>query len=151
MFGIDQIIYLLNWERSEEEQMQGIQYARKIQCIKTFFRPQGENAGKAVWENCAKVISERSDDELEPYLEDMFFWIQDLNWPGSDLILDRLKQFQDVKHLVTIIQDYSRALHKAGDSSWLYGLSELLDDQVIASNLASDVVDILRSAYGDAS
>ena len=149
MFSIDQIIYLLNWDRSEEEQMQGIQYARQIQCIKTFFRPQGKNAGKAVWENCAKVISERPDDELEPYLEDMVFWIQDLNWPGADLILDRLKQFQDVKYLVTIIQDYSRALHKAGDASWLYGLSELLDDQVIASSLSPDVVNILRSENED--
>ena len=146
MFSVDQIMYLLNWERSEEEQMQGMQYAQQFHCIKTFFRPQGKNAGKAVWENCAKVISERSDDELEPYLEDMFFWIQDLNWPGANIILDRLKQFQDVKYLVTIIQDYSRALNKAGDSSWLYGISELLDDKVIANSLSPDVVDILRIA-----
>lgn len=145
MDSIDQILYLLNWDRSKEDQMIGIRYANETQCIKAFFQPQGKNAGKAVWENCAKIISMRSDDELEPYLEDMLFWIQDLNWPGAMVILDRLKQFHQVSYLKSIIQNYTLALHKVGDSSWLYGLSELLDSDVLARNLSSDVKGILRS------
>ena len=45
---------------------------------------------KSVWENCAKVLASKSDIVLEKYVFDMFKWLQDMNWPGAEIIYNRL-------------------------------------------------------------
>ena len=47
---------------------------------------------KSVWESCAKVISLKTDEELEPFLYLLFEWLQDMNWPGAYIIFDRLSE-----------------------------------------------------------
>lgn len=43
-----------------------------------------------MWNNCAKILSDKSDEELSPYLPELFRWLKDLNWPGAICIYDRL-------------------------------------------------------------
>ena len=38
------------------------------------------------WKNCAIVLSEKSDEELAPYLDDLLRWLQDINWEGGTVI-----------------------------------------------------------------
>ena len=80
MNDIDRIMYLLNeWERTEEEQSEGLRKARNVLCLKPFFRPIGRGYSKHVWENCAIVVCERSDEDLFLYIDEMLLWMQDLN------------------------------------------------------------------------
>ena len=51
----------------------------------------------SAWECCAQVLCKKSDMVLEPYLSGPLEWLQDLNWPGALIILERLKIFSGEK------------------------------------------------------
>lgn len=117
MVNIDYIMNLLDWNNSNEIQSEGIYLAREIKCINVFLQP-GKPYGKNVWDNCAKILSERTNEELEPYLSDLMEWLQDMNWPGAFCILERLQQFP--KNLsFQISYNYCMKCAKAlEDDSW---------------------------------
>ena len=75
-YSIDEIFAMLSWDSSEELQKIGLDEARKVKHLSVFLQPL---ESKSVWENCAKVLIEKSDFELERYLVDMFKWLQDMN------------------------------------------------------------------------
>ena len=82
---------------------------------------------KSVWENCAKVLISKSDEELALYLVSMFMWLQDMNWPGAYLIYDRLKimpkEFTDMAYKISL----STAV-ETGDTMWEYALRDFEND-----------------------
>lgn len=89
MINIDYIMDLIDWNKSEKEQAEGIELAKNIENINVFLQPCNKN----VWDNCAKNLSERTDEELTPYLIELLEWLQDLNWPGAFCIFDRLQKY----------------------------------------------------------
>lgn len=92
MVNIDYIMGLLDWNNSEKDQLLGIKLAQDVKCTNAFLQP-GPPYGKRIWDNCAKILSEKTDEELSPYLIELFEWLQDLNWPGAFCILDRLRKY----------------------------------------------------------
>ena len=125
MYNIDDIMDMLDLNRSKEEQEKGLKLARTIKSINVFIQPLDSKHNKNVWENCAKVLSERSDEELKPYIISLLEWLQDMNWPGAFTIFERLKNYKDKK-----IFDWSycvvmnKAL-KLDDEIWKENLIEL--------------------------
>lgn len=95
MIKIDTIMKLIDWNNSIEEQAQGIALAKDVKCISAFLQPCNKNYNKNVWDNCAKILSERTDDELAPHLLGLMEWLQDMNWPGAFCIFDRLQEYID--------------------------------------------------------
>ena len=95
MNNIDYIMDLLDWNNSTEVQAKGIELAKKVKNINVFLQPCNRKHNKNVWENCAKVLSTKTDEELTPYLIELFEWLQDLNWPGAFCIMERLKKYGD--------------------------------------------------------
>lgn len=95
MINIDYIMSLLDWNKSIAEQAEGIKMAESIENINVFLQPCNKNYNKNVWDNCAKILSERTDEELSPYIFELLEWLQDLNWPGAFCILDRLQKYAD--------------------------------------------------------
>lgn len=91
MVNIDEIMALLDWNHSAEQQELGIELAKNVKCINTFLQPNHRDYGKNVWDNCAKILSARSNEELSPYLVDLMRWLQDMNWPGAFCVLERLR------------------------------------------------------------
>lgn len=91
MTDIDYIMELLDWNRTEEEQAKGRELARDVKSVNVFLQPNGKN----LWDNCALILAERSDEELEPYLLNLMAWLEDMNWPGAFCILDRLNRYAD--------------------------------------------------------
>ena len=94
MIDIDHVMDLLDWNNSIEKQTEGIELAHNIKCIDAFLQPNYPY-GKRVWENCAKILSERTNEDLTPYMIELMIWLQDMNWPGANCILDRLKKMVD--------------------------------------------------------
>ena len=88
---------MIDWNQPSEIQAKGRAIAEKIDTITPFLQPTSSNYNKNVWENCALIIERKSDEELMPYLPQLFEWIQDLNWPGAVIILNRLKVFSGEK------------------------------------------------------
>ena len=130
MTNIDEIYDLFTWDNtytSEEynqREHQGLELAKGAKYLFPFLQPFIPNwESKSVWEPCAKVIADRSDEELEPYLPFLFEWLQDLNWPGSEIILERLAKMP--KALTEETLKYSKyKAEKDKDEMWLVWLKE---------------------------
>ena len=112
--GIDQIFDMLSWNNNEEIQRQGIQEAKKIKHLSVLFQPI---ESKSIWENCAKVLVSKEDQELDFYLLPMFQWLQDMNWPGAELIYERLKRMS-VEQLETAYKISLSMAESTGDIVW---------------------------------
>lgn len=90
MISIEYILSLLDCNNTAEKTEEGLELARKVECIRVFFCPKGKRFNKNVWNNCAQIISEKSDEDLERYLYEMFLWILTKDAPGGDKIFERL-------------------------------------------------------------
>ena len=128
MVNIDYIMGLLDWNNSIEKQEQGVELAKSVNCINVFLQPGGRYYGKNVWNNCAKILSARSNEELSPYLIELMEWLQDMNWPGAFCIFNRLKGMvneQLFQYSYIICLKYARALD---DDIWESNLRMLKAD-----------------------
>ena len=144
MTDIDRIMYLIDWNRSPEDQMEGISLAREVVCLKAFFQPFGPGYGKSVWENCATIICARSDEELMLYITDMILWMEDLNWPGAVQIQQRLIAFQSVSSLAFALNAIVPALEQLKETSWLQFISDLLCNQKLSQTINQRTREILE-------
>lgn len=128
MVDIDYIMDLLDWNNSIEKQQQGVTLAQNVECINVFLQPGSPHYGKNVWDNCAKILSARSNEELSPYLIELMVWLQDMNWPGAFCILERLKGMVNeplFQRSYTICLKCAKALD---DAVWESNLQTLLKD-----------------------
>ena len=100
MKSLDEIIEMLDWSNNEEIQKKGIELGSKIKHLEAFILPYYKknksstiSDSKSIWENCAKIICEKKDEELSPYIYKIFKWLEDLNFPGAILIFNRLIEY----------------------------------------------------------
>lgn len=124
---IDYILFLLSWNRTKEQQKKGVELSKNVKNLKCFILPyytlNNEILSKDIWENCAKVLAEKNDEDLEPYLYDLLEWIQDLNWPGAEIILERLNNFKKNQNFIKIVNKRKREAKMMRDEVFL----EVLD------------------------
>lgn len=149
LIDIDYIMSLLDWNKSITEQTKGIKLAENIENFNVFLQPCNKNYNKNVWDNCAKILSARTDEELSPYLDELLRWLQDLNWPGALLILDRLKIFsgKKLKRPFLDLVTYAINLNNEEGFMWLDNLSELLDNEELKEELPKPIVEKLQKHY----
>lgn len=149
MIDIDYIMSLIDWNKSDNEQVDGIKMAEGVENISVFLQPCNEKYNKNVWDNCAEILSKRTDDELSPYLVELLEWLQDLNWPGALVILDRLKVFSGEKLKKPFIDlfNYAVDLNNEEGLMWLDYLSELLDNEQLKAELPKEIIEKLQEHY----
>ena len=123
MADIDYILDLMDWNRTEEEQAEGLRLARQVKAFNVFLQPCDKKNSKNVWDNCALILSEKEDSDLYPYLFELFMWIRDLNWPGAFCIVERLKEYG--KRNASFSRDWQEA----------YTCAQALEDEVWIENL----------------
>lgn len=131
--NIDEIYDLFTWDASysnaeyDARVERGIAEARKLKNIYPFIQPivAGKNS-KSVWEPCAKVVALKSDEELDNYLYLLLDWLKDMNWPGAEIIFERLSQIPSAK--IRNYVEFSMNLAKRDkDEIWLNTLEALKD------------------------
>ena len=128
MVDIDYIMSLLDWGNSIEKQEEGIKLAQNIECINVFLQPRSKNYNKNVWDNCAKILSTKPNDELFPYMVELMKWLRDMNWPGALCIFHQLKGMVNgplFEYSYTIGLKYARVLE---DEVWENNLRMLKAD-----------------------
>lgn len=146
MNDIQNIYKMLNWENTEEVRTEGFRLAREVVDLSLLIFPP---AAPSVWECCAQVLCEKSDMILEPYLDNLLEWLQDLNWPGALLILERLKFFsgKKMKKAFTQCFSYANNLNNEAGLMWLDYLSELLDNEELKAVLPKSIIEKLEKHY----
>ena len=144
--NIQSIYKMLNFENSNETRSKVIRLAREIEDLSLLIFPP---AAPSVWECCAQVLSEKTDTVLEPYLDSILKWLQDLNWPGALVILDRLKSFSGKKLKKPFINCFTLAQNTPGKEGlmWLDYLSELLDNKELKAELPESTIEVLEKHY----
>ena len=128
--GIDELFDMLSWNSDEETQRKGIELAQDVKCISVFLQPHGLEHSKDVWENCAKVLIAKTDDELLPYIGKLFVWFQDMCWPGANLIYDRLLMIPWEK-IEMPLKISIKLANKNQDKPWLTALNAFRDTKLI--------------------
>ena len=148
MKNIDIIMKMINWNSPRLVQRLGVKCAGKIADMRSFIQP--DNYGnKAVWNNCATILYNQPDNKLEPYLDEILKWLQDINWPGAFTIIERLNKYSGDKLKESLENAVSKAIKMPYEDGmmWLDYLSELLDNKLLASLLSSDTLFILKGHY----
>lgn len=126
MHCFDDFYSRLLWGQPKEVQQAAIEEARSIQNLWLFIQPMILPNPKAVWENCAIILAQRTDSELEPYLPQIFEWLQDLNWPGAIIIHNRLLDMEEQMLSRQLARSQKRAQTEK-DDEWLFNLKYLQD------------------------
>ena len=149
MYNIDEIMDMLHGSNNVEIQQKGIELAKSIKSFNVFILPMHPGYNKNVWGNCAKILVDKPDKDLEPYLYQLLEWLQDINWPGSLIILDRLKAFSEVKMLSFAVKNCVKRAIACDDKIWLNYLSELLDNEKLKAVISGDTLEVLQKHYHD--
>ena len=118
MNSILHIYELLDWNSSQEMQEKGILLASQVKELSLLLQPCFEKYNKNIWENCAIVVSQKTDDVLIPYLLQLLEWVQDLNWPGAIIIYNRLLTFNNHICLNEAINSSLIRAQTVGDAIW---------------------------------
>lgn len=149
MNNINEIYKMLNCHSRFGDQLKGIELAKNLDDLSLLILPYANGESKAVWENCARALYEISDDRLEKYLPALIDWLEDLNWPGAMIILDRLKIFSGEKLKEPFVQKFTYACNLDNEEGlmWLDYLSELLDNEELKSELPKPIIEKLEKHY----
>ncbi len=145
---INKIYQMLCWDTPEDVQLEGIKLAKEMSDLSPLILPLYEGS-QSIWDNCAKALSELSDDRLEKYLPLLLEWLQDLNWPGALTILERLTAFsgQKLKNSFIKVTEHAISFHNEEGLRWLDYLSELLDNQELKQLLPNKTLEIMQKHY----
>lgn len=125
MMNIKQILSMIDWNMPIETQSKGIKLARSIDTIVPFIQPLTPEHNKNVWENCAIIIAEKSDEIIKPHLVQLLEWLQDMNWPGAFCILSRLNNYTDDKSIQNAIKICLKKSQQTNNKIWESNLLEI--------------------------
>ena len=131
---IDTLYEMLDENQPIEVQEEAIREARKIKSLSVLMQPVEY---KLSWKNCAKVICEKTDKELNSYKYEMLEWLQDLNWPGAFLIMERLEKMNPQLLLNATIYAVKQGL-LLKDNEWLTYMSYLLKNKKFYDALSEE-------------
>lgn len=136
---------MLDWNNSHEVQAKGRELAKEVECINVFLQPLHSRHNKNVWDNCAVVLADKTDEEIRPYLYALFDWLQDMNWPGADCILNRLKEYNDDKWLNYVLNDCINKAILLKEENWLNILQSISKGKQYGTLIASLFIDYITA------
>lgn len=123
---IDKLLNDLDW--NHEKRKDAFEKLKEIKDLSVLIGPKEcKRLSKTKWDNCAMILFYKSDLELLPYIDDLFIWLQDMNWPGAIIIFKRLQNFS--KELIA--NNYNKIKEKAkvlNDKIWLDNLQDLYEN-----------------------
>ena len=122
---IDHLIEMLDWNNSDRIQNEAIIELTKIasdDVIREVVLP----GPKSRWENAAKVLFNIGYPKIQKHLATMLPWLQDMNWPGANIVFGLLTQVP----AEVIGHELELAVLRAEeeqDFDWMAGLKRLVE------------------------
>ena len=139
MYKIDEIMEMLDCNKSIEMQEKGIKLAKNVKGINVFIMPKHLICNKNVWKNCAKILVTKTDEELLPYLTKMLRWLE-------DLILERMRKVSE-EYMSFAIEINTNIAKETNKENWLINLAELLENEKLKEKLSEHTLNILKNYY----
>ena len=116
---------MLSWNNPEEVQKKGLELACGIKYPGNFFQPFIDEESKSLWNNCALILSDKTDEELKYWLLQCFRWLQDMDCPGSKIIAERLRKYSDTESLERERKKAVRIVRILNSKEWLESLNQV--------------------------
>lgn len=88
---------------------------------------------KIFWQVEAEILYKRGYPKIKDILNSLFEWLQDLNWPGSDTIINLLMEVPNAEFMKAMEYSLKRA-SQLQDLEWIYNLKIFLDRGKIKEN-----------------
>ena len=111
-----------------------------------FILPLHQGYNKNIWENCAKILASKSDETLEPYLEHLLEWVEDITWPGALIIVERLKKFSNLEEFYQAYENTIKRAAVTNRGMWIVNLSEFIEENEKLKNmLPEDLIRIIEA------
>lgn len=114
-----EFIKMLSWNNPEEVQKKGLELAAGIKYLGNFFQPFIDEESKSLWNNCALILSDKTDEELKHWLLQCFKRFQDMDCPGSEIIAERLRKYSDTESLEHERKEAVGIARILDDKEWL--------------------------------
>ena len=83
---------------------------------------------KYEWSTRAKIVCMQSDKALERYVPRMLEWLKDMNWPGAELMYERLEGLEE-GYVDRDIENAMKWAQEDGRRMWLRALWGLKKDR----------------------
>lgn len=90
--------------------------------VKKLVMPQ---EGRSCWKTAAYLLKIIGKPYIDPAIEDMFCWLRDKSYPGSDIIFRTLLESLPKLNLAEYLEITANKAISQGDSQWLSNLAEL--------------------------
>lgn len=116
---IHRALYEMSCDKSPENQERGIETAKKINYLPILIKPA---EWRLSWENCAKVLASKSNEELEGCYFHLLFWLKKMTDSGAELIFKRLIRVES-EYLNTAFQIAYSTAKQNQDSEWIENLT----------------------------
>lgn len=100
------------------------------------------------WENASILFLILGDEEIKPYLADLLNWLQDLNWPGAQRILDRLQRISS-ELLAKPLELAAKSAAESKDETWLSNISILIANPGMNKLLDPETFTLLKPFAAD--
>ena len=85
------------------------------------------------WHYKARVLLLRGYPRVKDVIPELYYWLQDINWPGADVIMELLSTLpRDV--LVSSFEEATEKAIKARDYSWMEFLYMFAEDNNITES-----------------
>jgi len=81
--------------------------------------------GKGCWENAAIVLKRIGYPRVRKVIPGLFEWLQDINWPGAEIVIEILANIEK-KEILPYIETTLIEAAKKNDDPWITGINELV-------------------------
>ena len=122
MISLDEVMEMLDDRNPLSVQEDGLFKSRYIKSVFVFIMPP---ATTHVWENCAKIISEKKDATLQPYLYYLFQWAKKAETPGALIILSRLQEYKKDSGFMQVLEYCLTEAKQNQEAEWIRVLEHL--------------------------
>lgn len=117
LFRLDQL-------RFDPASVQDYWLGQTNDALKTLILPR---EGKSHWTGAALVLCELDDARFVQLLPDLLVWVQDMNWPGAEIVFDRVKAIsaEYVARRLAILEAVLQQAKDDHDEEWVDNLIAL--------------------------
>jgi len=142
--NLDELIGNLSWDMPLQIQNEAMCRLADIDDdrIQLLIQP----GDKSCWGNAARILKNIGYPRNHKVIPDLMAWLQDMNWPGAEIIMEILESI-DRKTLIPYIED---SLEKAADDDdflWITAIKELVTGlQMPDADFHNETYELLKLA-----
>ncbi len=121
---INLLIRSLDWDTPAEIKEAAMKELEKLDedNLSVLLQPNG----KGCWENAAILLRTIGYPRIRKILPGLFEWLQDVNWPGADIVIEILANINK-KDILPHIEHTLIEAAKKNDEPWINGINYLVN------------------------